>query len=1066
METKPTESLIPNIAYKDFLKNQKEPKRDDSNYVPFWLKHISYCKSGVNVGGIYISGWLYWHINFFKLPIDYIDEWGNPSVDMLPADFRDNEYYFDYAFRKTDKANKDPLISFGTRRFGKTAMIASKIAHKSFIFFKSIPVLVGASQSDINNITKYFDDYYEQRQDCFSDLNKYGDWAKTSSDVKIAFNKRVVTKGKNKMNPITPHFMEIGDDPVYVFSQIAVRNLEHGQVKTKEELLAGITPTDVFWDEALDENEIIPTFNGFKTVKELQVGDNIIGKNGKETKILEKIDVGVKDIYTVKLSDGREVKACEDHLWEVWDNKLNRYRIIDTKTIVKTCYNYQEDKRYTKKVKKRRYSIDLCTPIQTNKTDLPIDPYYLGLWLGDGDKYSATIYTIDEEIKNSVLAYKDKLGLQYSLTKGNNNIDIIRIIGGNNKNSLLTTLKNTGLYKNKHIPEIYLLADYESKKELLAGLLDTDGTITTNGYISFNTSELILKENFERLCASMGIKYNTRASMGSYVKDGVTKKTKTAYTIKIKTTFNPFKLTRKRERYVEYTNKKAIFNREKVSIDSIDFLYKNQAYCFRVDNEDKLFLAGNYVVTHNCAKYSWEKQHSAVLPAISTKFGKRCTELFFGTGGNIEFSGDAEKAFLTPKESGFFYFDMNEFKEHIDSKYFPYEQVSTADVGLFVPAEMSLEGGIKKKIPLYEYVRKEYSRQDIADLEGFEIEITNWEEATNRVTDFVENEKKKGDSAWKKAQMYYPRQPEDCFLHTGSNPFPAEEARDAKKRIEEEKAFGEFVDLYVDSRGDIAIKESKKQPITKFPFEGGTHDAPTIIYERPIFDNPKQIKYGTYVAGFDGYKIAQSNTTDSVGSCYIFKRKVGITGFQYQIVASLATRPESEETFHEQVLYLLMLYNAELLPEADVPLYNFLKRKNKLNYLADCRNLAEGLVKGKSGAQTMYGLPATPPNKEYYLKKIQSYTHEEIVVGYNAETEMPITIKGVHRIPDPILLEELVKYKSGGNFDRLAAFGHALAWEYELSTKNVNPDNNPVGNERSMNIDHFIKNIKKKDGRR
>ena len=68
---------IPNISYKEFLINQVEPAREDGSYVDFWIKHINYCKSGVYVGGVYVSGWLYWHLNFFKLSIDKRDEFGN-----------------------------------------------------------------------------------------------------------------------------------------------------------------------------------------------------------------------------------------------------------------------------------------------------------------------------------------------------------------------------------------------------------------------------------------------------------------------------------------------------------------------------------------------------------------------------------------------------------------------------------------------------------------------------------------------------------------------------------------------------------------------------------------------------------------------------------------------------------------------------------------------------------------------------------------------------------------------------------------------------------------------------
>lgn len=833
--------MIPKIAYKDFLiKQEKLPKREDKNYVDFWMEHINYCKSGVSVGGIFISGWLYWHINFFKITIDKLDEWGNPVSEITNLDLRDNEWMIDYAFNKTDKDKKDPLTVVGTRRFAKTVFIASRLAYKAFIFQNSHIIIAGASATDISNITKYFDEYYSLRQDCFSDLTKVGDWNRSSgSDVEIAFSKRetlkkdTLTKKAGKINPITPHLIEIGNDNKYIFSRIAIRNLEHGQVKTKEELLAGITPTEVIWDEALDEDEIIPTMNGYKTVKELKINDFILGKNGKETKIVDKIDVGIKGIYEVSLMDGRKVKACGDHLWEVWDNDTNEYKVVRTSTIPLG-----------------QFSIDRCEGVVGNEESL---------------KYSAT---------------KDK----------------------------------------------------------------------------------------------------------------------------------------KRD-----------------EIKTVKYLHKKQAYCFKVDNEDSLFLAGQYVVTHNCGKYHWEKQHEALVPALSTKFGKRATEVLVGTGGNIDFSKDIEKAFLEPRDIGFYHFNLEEYKDTLVDGMFPYEQISDLKTGLFVPAQLSLEGGEKIIMPLSSFIKKTYSKQDLKDLEGFTIEVTDWKNATDKINNYLDISANKSDSAYKKAQMYYPFQPEDCFLHSGNNPFPVEEAKKMQNIIKEKGLQGSYYNLTQNEHG-IVLNETDKQPITQYPYEGGSYDAPVVILEPPIAE-AKNIKRGTYVAGFDGYKVEESQTTDSVGSIYIYKRKVGISGYQDQLVAYYSSRPSRFDDFHTQVLYLLKLYNAELLPETDSNLYNFLRSRNSLNYLADCRNLVEGITPN-SKAFMNYGLPATKKNQEHYMKLIVDYTQENILEGID-EDGNEIYTKGIFRIQDPMLLEEMIKFGKLKNYDRLVAFGHALAWDFELGDSGI-----------------------------
>lgn len=665
----------------------------EKEYVSFYLKHIEYCKSGVSVGGIEISGWLYWHINFFKIPIDSLDQYGNSVSKISNLDFRDNEFYIDYSVEKAYKDPlKKPLMIFGTRRFAKSVFLASRVAYKSFIFQNSHSVIVGASSSDIGNITKYINDFMSAKPDCFSDLRKVGDWSKTSSDVEIAFSKLEASKaakGENRVtNPLTKHlFADVNmNENKIIFSRIATRNLEHGQSKAKEEILAGITPTEVIFDE--------------------------VGKFG----------------------------------------------------------------------------------------------------------------------------------------------------------------------------------------------------------------------------------------------------------------------------------------------------FKNQ----------------------------W----LALKPAIATNLGTpRTVVLFSGTGGDVDNSKDAEEYFLSADESNFTRIDPTEYKKIVDDNYFKLDQKNT-NTGLFVPKDMSLEGGEKIKIPIYKYVKRDYSKQDLEDLEGFYISVTDWDKTKKHFEDSLG--RLKDDLERIKQTMYYPSQPEDCFLVKGNNPFPAEQAKKTRMSLAEHGLLGENVTLSQGLDGTIYYNPSNLTPITAFPFKGGSYDAPVVILEKPIFSEPSSIKYGTYVAGFDGYKINSSDTTDSVGSFYIFKRSIGITGYRNQIVAYIATRPKDTNSFYKQCLLLLKAYNAELLPEFDTNLHNYLNANNALGYMANCQSVVE-MVVPKSIANTTCGLPSNTRTKAHYLELVKSYCWEEVIMGYD-ENGVAITCLGVERIHDPMLLEELEGYRPNGNFDRIAAFGHALVWHDHLNIRGIQVD--------------------------
>lgn len=1043
VETKKKEVIIPKISYSDFLKNQKPPERTNGKYVDFWLKHINYCKSGVSVGGIFISGWLYWHLNFFQITIDAKDDYGNPVMKIKNPSFRDNEWMLEAAYQGAKAEANKPIPIVGTRRFAKTVFIASRMAYKVYIFQNEHVLVLGASSSDINNITKYFDEFYANRPDCFSDLMKVGDWTKTGADVEIAYNKKQVKKERGGTNPITRHlFDNIGDDNKYTFSRIAVRNLEHGQVKSKEDLLAGITPTEVIWDEALQEDTLIPVPNGFQKIKNLQEGDVVYNKEGKEVKILEKVDVGKKQMYEVRLIDGRYVEACGDHLWEVWDNKLKKYCIKTTEELLDTYVNYQIDKRYDKKTKKRRYSIDLCKPVEHNFSgnSIKLDPYFLGLWLGDGSKSEAAVVTQDDEIKEYLKKYAISQNSSFKVRILKNNVENVYLSNGVGKyNPIREELKKLGLINNKHIPLIYLLGSIQQRKDLLAGLLDTDGTIGKTGHISFSNSSRAIITAVKTLVCGLGIRCTLRRKRAFFKdKDGEKKEGNISYTLNIYPTFNPFRLERKRKRFVENNeNKKWLFYRTKVSIDNIVKKGISQAYCLKVDSEDGLFLADYYIVTHNCGKYLWSKQHAALLPAIQSVYGRRCIEIFVATGGNTDYSKDIEQVFMNPEKHNYYHFPLNDFIANIKPEYFPYRQKSDARVGVFVPAEMSLAGGEKIVVPMSDYIIRDYTAQDLKDLEGFTIEVTDWKNAKEKTDKEIEDQKEKGAVEHTKAKMYYPYQPEDSFLTTSLNPFNVEAAKKKQKALYDRGNWGELCELEQDIHGNVVIKPSQKKIVMDYPFKGGTHDAPVVIVERPMNGNPDNIKYGTYVAGFDGYKIATSKTTDSLGAMYIFKRKVGVTGYQYQVVAWIASRPTKDDNFYKQCWLMLKMYNAEVLPERDSNFYKYMENIRQLRYWANCKSFVKGITPN-SIADTNYGLPPTTQNQEHYMKLVQKYCNEEIIIGYEDENEdKPIVMVGVERIDDPMLLEEIINYGRYENFDRIVAFGHALAWDAEFTNRKI-----------------------------
>ena len=177
-------------------------------------------------------------------------------------------------------------------------------------------------------------------------------------------------------------------------------------------------------------------------------------------------------------------------------------------------------------------------------------------------------------------------------------------------------------------------------------------------------------------------------------------------------------------------------------------------------------------------KYLYSKQRSALLPAIENDLGeRRFVELLIGTGGNTDFAADAEMDFLFTEKSSFFHFNVEDYLKEIKHEHFQYNQDTDKQVSLFVPAQMSNKGGQKREIPLVQYLNQTFSEEQINDLDGFTIQVTDWEASNEKVQGFIDSEHSKSPDKGKKAQMYYPFQPEDCFLFSGNNPFPVEQAK-------------------------------------------------------------------------------------------------------------------------------------------------------------------------------------------------------------------------------------------------------------------------------------------------
>jgi hypothetical protein len=372
---------------------------------------------------------------------------------------------------------------------------------------------------------------------------------------------------------------------VYFVLQIPLANCKYW-IESCAEVEDG--PQDLMLDlwarehgKAVDLNEPVPTPDGWRKHGDLKIGDRVFGLNGSILDITATSQVFLDhDCYRVTFSDGYSVVVNADHLWTVGKKSRRRikgeknkrhyrdYSTLSTRELAKHTHAIDD-----------RYSVDVPSPVKYPEKDLPINPYVLGCWLGDGTSSSGGYTCDDEEIITRIRS------LGYDVKKHPR--PYAHTIYG-----IMPLLRQLGVLNNKHIPLDYLQGSVEQRFELLRGLMDTDGTCDKRGTATFSgKSERLVRDVFE-LAASLGLCPNWREKNGKF--NGQPYK---SYEVSFQAyeATPVFFLTRKLERSKTGTRK----HRSKfiVAVDQVPTIPTS---CIKVDSEDGLYLIGKqFTTTHN-----------------------------------------------------------------------------------------------------------------------------------------------------------------------------------------------------------------------------------------------------------------------------------------------------------------------------------------------------------------------------------------------------------------------------------------------------------------------------------
>ena len=440
-------------------------------------------------------------------------------------------------------------------------------------------------------------------------------------------------------------------------------------------------------------------------------------------------------------------------------------------------------------------------------------------------------------------------------------------------------------------------------------------------------------------------------------------------------------------------------------------------------------------VIEEIGKFSWRSAFDTAIPSFEAGEGWKTIPLLIGTGGEESLSKDAETVLNDPEANDLMEIDWELLERHVPKEAITWNR---RKFGWFVPAQMGYKTGFKR----IEKTFSDFLGVDNEELSKIIIHQTDW---VNN-TEVCRKRRKKLKFDKKKLQkeiVFYPLDPDECFMSAKENPYPAQGIKKHKERLQAEgsKIYGIATRIGL-KRDNLNPKRIERfvdtdRNVSEFPHDGSYIDCPFLLFD-DFPETPPTDKY-RFCAGLDDVKQEQSQG-DSIASFYIFDR------LKRKIVLSLATRPDPKIKFHREIHMALDAWNAMCFMEnEDMDFKKYLDRVSDPSfYLYKGFDAHSDFANGKfqNGKRTFGWRPdknTVPIVRGYTI----DYTKDD--VDYvNSEGIITHTVAGYERIEDIQLLEEMIKYKPNGNFDRLVSFGSCLAIDYYLTSNYITPQSYSV----------------------
>lgn len=781
--------------------------------------------------------------------------------------------------------------------------------------------------------------------------------------------------------------------------------------------------------KALLDSELIYTPYGPKKIGFADIGDIIYGDDGKITTVVGVYPQGFVDMYKVTFEDGRSIVCCGQHQWRV--KYHGDYKVMSTMGIIHSDF--------------QKMTIDIGEAVDFPERRWLMSPQLLGsltasFLCGSTDRiFELSNKEMDDIIysskKQKELFISSFMKIACGISTGD---DLFKVVY--KSEYIISFVRrifwSMGYYCVMDGDDMYIskthnrlrISDIDYYGKYKATCIEVDNKshqfLATNFVVSHNTTIMssLLQMNATMTIglshSVVGFSDSDLSNIGEYCEYGLDH-------------VHPFfRINRTKTDWSSgVTLGKRMSNgvRDVHAIISIANINMGR----KTSTQKTAGLTPATAIFDEVGKGPIKKPYTAAMPSYDTPYGWRLSPILAGTGGEVELSKDAQEMFSDPDTYNLLVMDW----DILNRRAMKGKTWKERKWAMFVPGQMA-NSGVKRTIGLGDYLGK----PDDKKLNKIKIDATDFEASTNKLNEERKKLSTKDRVAYTSHTMFYPFTIDDCFLSSSQNLFPVEYAIKHKNDLLESGQYsGMLCDVFLESGNKLGTTKSNKQ-LAGFPFSGGVIDAPVQIFEMP---QSNRFDDFIYVAGQDPYKQAKSDTP-SLGSFYIFKRRVGIRDpYAYRIVASYVSRPSSIDQFCRTCEVLQKGYGAICLMEnADQMYEQYLNRKSGMPasfFLFAGEVIANKYVKAGSRQNSKLGLYPTPGNQNLLFSCVVDYCWQDFVIGYDDQTGLDITVKGIELIDDIALLDEIIQYKSGLNVDRIIAFGHALVLARYFDDNNYMP---------------------------